>query len=311
MIYTLTLNPAVDKEYSVQHLAFDEVLRASNMQVDFGGKGFNVSRMLAVLGASSIAIGLAGGNNGDLLRKGLESAGIHTDFVKIEGDTRTDVSIVEENHGRHIKVNEPGPLVSEKEIAALITKITLLAAPEDYWILSGSLPPGIPENVYAQIIHIVQKIGARAILDSSGEALRLGSLAGPYLVKPNASEASQISRMPAETFEDLARICQYFHALGVEVAVISAGKKGAFLSDGNKQWIGHPPDIKELNPIGSGDAMLAGIAWQFALGGEPTDALRWGLACGAAAASQPGTGMASKAVVKSLFDKTRLENFNK
>jgi 1-phosphofructokinase family hexose kinase len=307
MIYTLTLNPAVDKEYTVPRLVIDEVLRASEVRVDHGGKGFNVSRMLAALGTPSTAVGLVGGHTGDLLCDGLEDAGIYTDFVNVNGETRTNISIVDENLVHHIKVNESGPLVSEDEINTLIIKISNLVKSGDYWVLAGSLPPGAPKDIYAQIIRIVQKGGARAILDSSGEPLLLGCQAGPYLAKPNASEASQVTGKPAETLFDMARLTPELHSMGVKVVVISAGKKGALLSDGNKQWFGHTPVIEEHNPIGAGDAMVAGLVWKLAKCEEPSIALRWGLACGAAAASQPGTGMASKEIIESLFPKTRLE----
>lgn len=307
MIYTLTLNPAVDKEYMVPRLLMDEVLRASETRVDHGGKGFNVSRMLATLGTPSTAVGLVGGHTGDLLREGLEDAGIFTDLVNVNGETRTNISIVDEALSHHIKVNEAGPIVSEIEMAALIAKITNLVKEGDYWVLAGSLPPGAPNDIYARIITIVQEGGARALLDTSGEPLRLGCQAGPYLAKPNASEASQITGKPSGTVVEMAQITPELHIMGVKIAVISAGKKGAILSDGEAQWFGHAPSIKEHNPIGAGDAMVAGMVWKLSQGEKPSTALRWGLACGASAASQPGTGMASKAIIEKLFPNTRLE----
>lgn len=310
MIYTLTLNPAVDKEHTVPHLVMDEVLRAASTRVDHGGKGFNVSRMLKVLGTSSTSVGLVGGHNGALLRDGLESAGIRTDFVQLNGETRTNVSIVDKALAHYIKVNETGPMVSAGEIASLMTKIESRLKPDDWWVLAGSLPPGIPDDIYARIIHIIQEGGARVVLDSSGEPLRLGCQAGPYLAKPNACEASQITGKPVETVEEMALITPELLAMGIRVVVISAGKKGALLSDGKQQWFGHTPVIEEHNPVGAGDAMVAGMVWRLAQGEEPSTALRWGLACGAAAASQPGTGMASKAIIESLFPKTILELMN-
>jgi 1-phosphofructokinase family hexose kinase len=307
MIFTLTLNPAVDKEYTVPLLAMDEVLRASELRIDHGGKGFNVSRMLAALGTQSTAVGLAGGHNGRLLRDGLKGAGISTDFVPVNGETRTNISIVDETLAHYIKVNEAGPTVSEGEITLLMSRITSLLKPGDFWILAGSLPPGAPKDIYARIIRIVEEVGAHAVLDSSGEPLRLGCQAGPFLAKPNANEATQITGKPTETIEEMSRITPELHAMGVKIVVISAGKKGALLSDGKSQWFGYTPAIKEHNPIGAGDAMVAGLVWKLAQGEEPSTALRWGLACGAAAASQPGTGMAPKAIIENLFPKTKLE----
>src|SRR3954451_24411287 len=112
MIYTVTLNPALDRELTVPALVFDDVLRATETRVDCGGKGFNVSRMLAALGAESIALGFAGGHTGAMLRDGLAALGIETDFVQIGGETRTNVSIVMTNDGHYVKVNEAGPTIS-------------------------------------------------------------------------------------------------------------------------------------------------------------------------------------------------------
>jgi len=308
MIYTLTLNPAIDREYTVPHIIMGEVLRASETRIDHGGKGLNVSRMLASLGMASTAVGFVGGLSGTFLREGLESAGINTSFINVKGETRTNISIVDQGHRHHIKVNEAGPTVSEHEIESLITRITRLVKPGDYWILSGNLPPNTPKDIYSRIIQIVQGAGGLAVLDSSGESLRLGCEAGPYLVKPNASEASQIFGIPAGNLGKMATIMSDLHAMGVKLVVISAGKKGALLSDGQEQWLGRTPVIKEQNPIGAGDAMLAGIVWKLALGEKPLTAMRWGLACGAATASLPGTGMATIDLVKSLFPKTKLES---
>ena len=307
MIYTLTLNPAVDKEYTVTRLTTDEVLRVSEMRMDYGGKGFNVSRMLSVLGAPSTAIGLVGGHTGELLREGLENDGILTDFVNVKGETRTNISIVERPGEHYVKLNEPGPLVSEDEIKTLFIKISNLVKSGDYWVLAGSLPPGAPDDIYARIIRVVQESGSLAVLDCNGEPLRLGCLASPYLAKPNASEASQITGKSAESQADMMLITSELHAMGVKVAVISVGKKGALLCDGNEQWFGNTPTIEEHNPIGAGDAMVAGLVWQLAQGGELSTALRWGLACGAAAASQPGTGMATKEIINNLFSRTSVE----
>ena len=114
MIYTVTLNPALDRELAVAAVAFDEVLRATDSRVDCGGKGFNVSRMLASLGAESVALGFAGGRTGEALRDGLRALGITTDFVEIAGETRTNVSIVTHDHAHYIKVNEPGPTITAR-----------------------------------------------------------------------------------------------------------------------------------------------------------------------------------------------------
>ena len=146
MIYTVTLNPAVDKELVVPAIEFDAVLRSQQINIDFGGKGFNVSRQLQSLGVASVALGFAGGSGGEQLRHGLASLGIDTDFVWVAGETRSNISIVTEPTSHYVKVNEPGPLISENELVALREKVAKQAKPGDWWVLAGSLPPGGPFN---------------------------------------------------------------------------------------------------------------------------------------------------------------------
>ncbi|HEX5836314.1 MAG TPA: 1-phosphofructokinase family hexose kinase, partial [Anaerolineales bacterium] len=230
MIYTVTLNPAVDRELTVPAMEFDSVLRATEARVDFGGKGFNVSRLLKGLGADSTAVGFLGGRAGELLQDGLQSLGIGTDFVWVPGETRTNVSIVNQAHDHYLKVNEKGPLVSEEKQTELLEKIDSLAAQGDCWVLAGSLPPGIADDFYARIVSVLTKHGANAILDTSGESLRLGCLEQPFLVKPNAEEAKALTGLPMESPVEIAAATAEIRRLGAQNVVISMGKSGALLN---------------------------------------------------------------------------------
>jgi len=307
MIYTMTLNPAVDRELTVPEIEFDSVLRAEQWRVDYGGKGFNVSRLLKSLGTSSVALGFAGGRSGELLRDGLHSLGIETDFIWIEGETRTNVSIVSTSQNRYVKANEPGPTISPAEAAGLLEKVRNLARPGDWWVLAGSLPPGVPPTIYADIIAIVQSNAARVILDTSGEALIHGCHAGPYLVKPNAYETHKLTGMPVDSLEQIIAAAQAIRELGTQVVVVSMGKDGAMLVHEDQVWIAKSPKIEERNPIGAGDSMVGGMVWGLHAGLELHEALRWGVACGAAAASLSGTGVGSRDLVASLHARVSIE----
>ena len=204
MIYTLTLNPAIDRELTVAEVQFDAVLSALKSQVDFGGKGFNVSRLLRSLGMTSTALGFIGGRTGDRLKHGLQDLDIGTDFVSIPSETRTNISIVTERHDHYIKVNEKGPLVDEPKQRELLDKIASIAAAGDWWVLAGSLPPGVPDSFYAQIITILNEHQAISVLDTTGESLRQGCEAKPFLVKPNAEETQKLTRLPVDTIPQIA-----------------------------------------------------------------------------------------------------------
>jgi 1-phosphofructokinase family hexose kinase len=298
MIYTLTLNPALDRELTVPALLFDDVLRATETRVDCGGKGFNVARMLAALGSESIALGFAGGHTGAMLRDGLAALGITADFVWIAGETRTNVSVVAADYSRHIKVNEPGPTISAGEQAALRARVRERAHDGDWWVLAGSLPPGVVPSFYADLIHDIQAAGARVILDTSGAALHHGYTAGPFLLKPNAAEASELTGLPIGSAEQALTAATMMP--GIAQIVISLGAAGALLVEAGRGWLATPPAIQQHNPIGAGDSLVAGLVWGLSQGFAPSEMLRWGVACGAAAASHAGTAFGSYADVVHL-----------
>ncbi len=300
MLYSVTLNPAVDRELTVPEITFDEVLRASASRVDYGGKGFNVSRMWAALGATSVALGVAGGRSGQLLAEGLAGLGIETDFLWIQGETRTNVSIVPADHSRYIKVNEAGPAIDASAYQALLDKVAGLARDGDWWVLAGSLPPGAPVTAYADLIRIIQNAGGHAVLDASGKALARGCQASPRLVKPNAVEAEALTGRPIETIEDAMSAANQIRTWGVGAAVISMGATGAVMATETGVWQASPPPIRERNPIGAGDSMVAGLVWRLSQDAATEEALRWGVACGAATAAASGTGMGNLEQVTAL-----------
>lgn len=307
MIYTLTLNPAIDRELTVAEVQFDAVLSALKSQVDFGGKGFNVSRLLRSLGMPSTALGFIGGRTGDRLKHGLQALDIGTDFVSITSETRTNISIVTEKHDHYIKVNEKGPLVDESKQRELLDKIASIAAAGDWWVLAGSLPPGVPDSFYAQIITILNEHQAISILDTTGESLRQGCEAKPFLVKPNAEETQKLTRLPVDTIPQIAVAAEELRKMGAQNVVISMGKKGAFLQTPEGSWLVHSPKIKEKNPIGAGDSMVGGLVWALSQGYALKESLGWGAASGAATASMSGTEVGSRALIEILFKQVKYE----
>jgi len=306
MIFTVTLNPAVDRELTVDEIAFDTVLRATHWQVDCGGKGFNVARMLKSLGVDSVALGFAAGKAGELLEEKLQSLGIATDFVWTQGETRTNVSIVTSANDRYMKVNEPGPTISKEDLTKLVQKVVEKSNPGDWWVLAGSLPPGVPPTIYADLTEIIQSSGARVFLDTSDDALRQSCSVKPQLVKPNAEEAQALTGLPVGTPGEIAAAAKAIQQQGPENVIISLGKDGALLVDDESAWLAASPEIVERNPIGAGDSMVAGVVWGLNEGTGLKEALRRGIACGAATASQSGTSVGSWEQVQDLLARVTL-----
>ncbi len=310
MIYTLTLNPAVDRELTVPAISFDTVLRAAKSQVDFGGKGFNVSRLLKGLGCDSTAVGFLGGKAGEILKEGLEGLGIGTDFTWVDGETRTNISIVTPAGGKYIKVNENGPTIAPEKQAELLEKIERLAQPGDWWVLAGSLPPGVPDSIYAQVVGLLNRCGAKTLLDTGGKPLLLGCQEKPFLVKPNTEEARVLTGLPMGSPVDVARAAAQIRAMGAQNVIVSMGKAGALLKTAQETWLAHTPTIMEKNPIGAGDSMVGGLVWALTLGFPLKEALAWGVASGAATASLGGTEVGSRSLIEELRMQVRIESLN-
>ena len=342
MIVTVTPNPGLDRTLTVPHIVFNEMVRATKSRLDWGGKGFNVSRALQALGAESIALGFVGGATGQMLERGLSGLGIATDFVHIAGETRTNTIITSADAGQHvryIKVNEAGPTVQAEESAAFLNRVRERVRPGDLWVLSGSLPPGVPPDFYAQIIALVQEREARALLDSSGEPLRLGCAASPYLVKPNAIEAEEMTgrevrsrllvfndyaKLPGQTypFAGLPDATDFFLRQGIELVALSLGADGLLLASKQRAVWARPPRVQAQNPVGAGDALLAGIAWALACPeqacpeqsrrsrrehGLPLEEMaRWGVATGTAAAMREGVNVGTRAKVEALYEQVQI-----
>jgi 1-phosphofructokinase family hexose kinase len=248
-----------------------------------------------------------GGRAGELLQDGLQSLGIGTDFVWVPDETRTNVSIVTEAHDHYIKVNEKGPLITEAKQKELLDKIDALAKRGDWWVLAGSLPPGVPGDFYARVVNLLNQHEANAILDTSGESLRLGCAEKPYLLKPNGEEAQALTGLPMDTPPEIAAAASKICELGAQNVVISMGKAGALLQTAAGTWLTHSPEIKEKNPIGAGDSMVGGLVWALTQGIALKEALGWAVASGAATASLPGTEVGSRLLIEELFSQVQYE----
>lgn len=307
MIHTLTLNPAIDRELTISHLELDTVLRAKNISIDYGGKGINVSRVLLALGVPSVATGFLGGNNGRFLQDGLNALGISTDFVWLEQETRINTSIMAGQDGHYIKVNENGPSISIEDQQKMFSKISELAKKNDWWVLAGNLPPGVPQDFYSSILKLLNQHQVNAILDTSGEALRAGLRESPFLAKPNAEEAGVLTAMPTETLPQLKAAANSMRAMGAQNVVISLGKQGALLQTQDGTWLAHAPAIEQKNPIGAGDSMIGGIVYALQRSPDLKEALAWGAACGAATASLPGTQVGSSERINQFLQDIHLD----
>ena len=308
MIYTVTLNPAIDKEVQVDNLEFNHVLRAKNEHIDFGGKGFNISRFLKQFDIQNISLGFIGGNAGSILDKGLHGLNIKTDFIHIKGETRTNISYLDHNSSRYIKVNEPGPKITSEEQDQLIHKIDSLTVEGDWWVLAGSLPRGIASDFYAKLIKKINAKGAKTILDTSGDAFHQGCLAKPFLIKPNEIEAEQLlNRKITDSINQYSKAAQDIQKQNITNVVLSLGDRGAILATETSVFYAESIKIDEGNPIGAGDSMVAGMLISLSQNKQMKEAFAFGIACGTATATMPGTQLGNSEQVNDILQKVKIK----
>ncbi len=302
MIYTVSLNPSLDKTLSVPALRLGELNRARVLRLDLAGKGMNVSRALRALGIDSTIVGLIGGATGQTLRRGLVEAGFAVRFVEVEGESRQNVTLLDESSGQYTKINEPGAPVDAAHVAAMLALVEGLAQPGDRWAFCGSLPPGAPPDLYAQLIRLVQERGGRAFLDSSGAALREGIRALPFCVKPNDEEAADLLGFSLDDEPACRDAVRQFMEQGIALVALTRGSEGMILGLQGEIVTAKPPPVPARSPIGAGDATLAGLIWAVSEGCDAREMARRAAACGAAAAMQEGAGVGDGALVQRLLE---------
>lgn len=289
MIVTLTPNPSLDRTVEVARLVRGAVTRVGSTRVEPAGKGVNVARALALHGVKARAVLPVGGAEGAQLL-GLLTSSVDTVTVTVAGATRSNLSVVEPD-GTTTKLNEPGPPLSGVETEALVATTLDAAAGADWLVLSGSLPPGAPEDLYACLVLRARLAGARVAVDSSGPPLAAALAAGPDLVKPNREELADAAGLPVRTLGDAVAAAQVLRALGAAAVLVSLGPDGALLVDADGAVHGEAP-TRVVSTVGAGDALLAGFLAGGAAGAAGlTHALAWG----AAAVSLPGSRMPSPA----------------
>ena len=288
MIVTLTPNPSVDRTVEIDALVRGDVLRATGVRVDPGGKGINVSRALAAHGIATRAVLPVGGAVGAQLVSLLEPVGIEVVTVPISGDVRANVSVVEPD-GTVTKLNEPGPQLSLAESLALVTRTCEAASDGVRWVVAaGSLPPGADPCLFAGLGAALASYGVPFVVDSSGEPLALALEVGPDLVKPNREELAEVSGLPVSTVGEAVTAARCLIARGAKAVLASLGADGAVLVDSTGAWYGESAVDSPVSSVGAGDATLAGF---LAGGGSGPEALREALAWGAAAVRLPGSRM--------------------
>lgn len=315
MIYTITLNPALDHYLEVEDFLMDDANRVKAECLYAGGKGIDVSRAIRRLGGDSMALGFIGGHNGRILVELLKREGVTTYFTPIRDETRRDVIISARRTGAQTLLHAQGPAVTRDEWQSLLAHLRLLDLREAYVALGGSLPRGVPVDAYRQIVALVQQRGAKAILDADGPALKAGLKAKPFAIKPNLHELQRVTGRRLRSDADILAAAGSLSRRGVPLVIVSLGPRGLIAlgrGPGEPAAIlkAIPPVVRVKSRVGAGDSTVAGFVFRHAGGKGLEDCLRFATACGTAATLAPGNQLCRLADAQRLAPAVRLERID-
>lgn len=307
-ILTVTLNPAIDKIVKVPVLNFGADHRVIDIAHSAGGKGINVARALKCLGLKSIATGFAGGANGQNFLRALLLEGIEHHFVFIQGETRVNVTIQDQQTGQATRILETGPVIDQKDLTSFRHKFSRLAGNSQWIVLSGRGIDASPPEFYCQLVKAAQERGGKVLVDTSGSDLCWALKGRPFLVRINHNEAQVLLKRKLKSYQHLKDALKQLLSLGAARAVISLGTKGAVAYDGQQYWRAFGPQVKTMNVLGSGDAMTAGLLFALAQKSSFGDALALAVAAATASVLTDVPGQLDAAQLPEMLQQVTLKN---
>ena len=307
MVVTVTLNPAIDQTLSIPGFAAGRVNRVAESRSHAGGKGVNVASFLADLGEDVVATGFLGAENSALFDAVFQRKKIVDRFVRIPGCTRVGIKIVDDATHQTTDINFPGLSPNREEIDELFRRIAALAERGGWFVLSGSVPAGAPDGIYAAMIELIHGAGGRVVLDTSGRPLREALASRPEVMKPNVDELSELAGRTLESPADVLAAAESLLAQGVQRVVVSMGGDGAVFADREGALLARPPRVAVRGTVGAGDAMVAGIVYAMLHDLPPADLARIVMASGAYAVTRIGSGVDDLAEHRKLAEQVEIE----
>ncbi len=307
MIYTVTLNPALDRFIVVEQLLTEDTTRILSETPYAAGKGIDVSRVIRELGGQSVALGLVGGYDGLQLEGLLINAGVMADFTRISGETRTNIILHERAKGRQYVISAKGPQVNATEIGFFYQNVNKIQD-MDYLVLSGSLPRGVTPNLYGQLILAGKKKNAFIVLDTDGKSLSESIEYRPTCIKPNTYELSRLAGRELQTESEIIGFCEKLHQKGIPYIIVSRGKEGLLLSSVKQTIKAIAPPVKVDSTVGAGDSVVGGFVMAHSQGKDLEDCVRLSCAAGTATAQTPGTELCHRSDVEAILSRIQISN---
>jgi len=309
-VATVTLNPAIDQTVSIPNFAAGEVNRVERSQSDPGGKGVNVASNLSDYGHTVAVTGFLGEENTSLFERLFSQKQIEDRFVRIAGSTRTGIKIVDDVTQETTDLNFPGQTPTEADIQHLFDIVRELTAECDWFVLAGSIPAGVPSDIYQKLVATIKTKGKSIALDTSGEGLTLAIPAGPSLVKPNIHELREFVGEPLETQAEVIQTAQKWSKNGIETVIVSMGADGALFVEEDEVVLATPPRVTVKSTVGAGDAMVSGTVAGKVRGLSLAECARLGTAFSASIVSQVSSGLPSLETLESFKQQVTIQKLS-
>jgi len=287
-IVSLSLNPAIDLTYQINDLEHDKKTRATSSHYDPGGTGINVGRALEKLKANSFTCCITAGKMGEFLHSMLEQELNNVTTLQVEGETRINTTLIQQKPQYQYEINAVGPPITCEQLDKIISQFLSLCQ-QGIGVLTGSLPPGIPDSTYQSINLALQKQGGRCIIDAPVSVLKKALVSKPFLIKPNQHELELLTDKKLNSIEQVANEARTLVDQGTQYVCVSLAEKGALLTAADNSYYCNSPKIKVHSTVGAGDSIVAGLAYAFTQNYSPEQALKFAVACGAGTAMQAGT----------------------
>lgn len=307
MITSISLNPSIDRTMTVESFTpggLNRVVASSDVAA---GKGINVALTVSALGLDSECIGYMYRDSASLFEKRLMVNSTAYDFIWCEGTARTNIKVFDRSQGVVTELNESGRTVEPEQLERMVELVTRHAENSDFLVLTGSLPPGCPDDFYRTLIHAVDGLGCRCVLDADGDRLKYGLEARPFMIKPNRYELEMMTGSHLESVQEIRDAARQYIDMGVEVVAVSLGAEGALILEDDEALYAPRLNIEVKSTVGAGDSMVAGLVAGFMAENELEDTFRMGMACATARCMTEGYRIVDRTVYKALMDMVTIE----
>ncbi|WP_432736414.1 1-phosphofructokinase [Maridesulfovibrio sp. FT414] len=306
-IVTVTMNPAIDLACKVPDFTAGKVNRVTEYQTDAAGKGVNIAVLLRKFGLPVVVTGFLGRDNAGIFEKLFSERGLVDDFVRVPGETRIGIKVLDPSTESTTDINFPGLSPNEEHVEELMRKVEQLAGDALMVVIGGSLPSGVSPDVVGRMVTVIKGKGAKAVVDTSGPALFSAIKAGPWLIKPNDDELSELVGRPLKDNRDILDEMRNMNRAGIGNVAVSLGSRGALFTDGVEELLAKPPKIEPVSTVGAGDAMIGGLVAGVALGLSLKERIRLATSLSAATVAQAGPSLERLDVAKELEEQVTVE----